>query len=182
MTRVVFIIALLLPLTLLAARPAVAVEPDEILADSALETRAREISKGLRCVVCQNQSIDDSNAEIARDLRILVRERLLLGEDNKQVVNYVVARYGDYVLLKPPFRLSTSALWLGPPIMTVLAILVVFFAYRSMRNSQPIGHVEPLSPADRRRLDALVDQEIDRQARSEPSAIPASELRRNDHG
>ncbi|MHA1565823.1 MAG: cytochrome c-type biogenesis protein, partial [Alphaproteobacteria bacterium] len=113
MTRLILTLALLLPLAL--SQPAHAVEPDEILADSGLETRAREISKGLRCVVCQNQSIDDSNAEIARDLRILVRERLLLGDDNVQVVDYVVARYGEYVRLKPSFRPSTYPLWLGPP-------------------------------------------------------------------
>ncbi|MBT7941838.1 MAG: cytochrome c-type biogenesis protein CcmH, partial [Alphaproteobacteria bacterium] len=94
--------------------PAHAVNPDEILSDPVLETRAREISKGLRCLVCQNQSIDDSDAGLAQDLRILVRERLVAGDSDDAVIDFVVARYGDFVLLKPPFMLSTLALWLGP--------------------------------------------------------------------
>jgi len=94
--------------------PVLAVNPDEILADPVLEGRAREISKGLRCLVCQNQSIDDSDAGLAKDLRVLVRERLTAGDNDDQVVEFVVARYGDFVLLKPPFMASTLALWLGP--------------------------------------------------------------------
>ena len=169
MTRLIFIFALLLPLALSPSQPALAVEPDEILADSALEVRARDISKGLRCVVCQNQSIDDSNAPLARDLRILVRERLLLGDDDKQVVDFVVARYGEYVLLKPTFRPYTYPLWLGPPIMAVLGLMVLFVAYRSRQHTRPTGPVEPLSPFDRKRLDELVDQEISRQDLSKPN-------------
>lgn len=169
MTRLIFVLALLLPLAMSSVQPVLAVEPDEILTDSALETRAREISKGLRCVVCQNQSIDDSHAEIARDLRILVRERLLLGDDDEQVVDFVVARYGEYVLLKPSFRLSTYPLWLGPPIMAVIALMVLFVAIRGVQHSRPTGPVEPLSAFDRKRLDELVDREIARQDLSEPN-------------
>ena len=99
---------------------ALAVEPDEVLADPALETRAREIGAQLRCVVCQSQSIDDSNAPLAKDLRLLVRERLVAGESNEEVVDYVVERYGDYVLLKPPLRSDTLLLWTAPALMLLL--------------------------------------------------------------
>lgn len=99
-----------------------AVEPDEMLDNPALEIRAREISKQLRCVVCQNQDIDSSNAGVARDLRLLVRERLELGETNDEIIDYVHARYGDYVLLRPPFKPSTYALWLAPPLLALLAL------------------------------------------------------------
>ncbi|MBD3626428.1 MAG: cytochrome c-type biogenesis protein CcmH [Rhodobacteraceae bacterium] len=99
-----------------------AVEPDEILDDPALEARARDISKDLRCVVCQNQDIDGSNAGVARDLRLLVRERLVAGDTDAEVMEFVRARYGDYVLLKPPFKPETYALWLAP------AFLVLFGA------------------------------------------------------
>ena len=101
-------------LLVLAATPALAVLPDEILADQALEARAREISTGLRCLVCQNQSIDDSDADLARDLRIVIRERLTAGDSDLQAVDFVVARYGEYVLLKPRFSAKTAVLWLGP--------------------------------------------------------------------
>jgi cytochrome c-type biogenesis protein CcmH len=101
-----------------------AVEPDEMLDNPALELRAREISKQLRCVVCQNQDIDSSNAGVARDLRFLVRERLELGETDDEIIDYVQARYGDYVLLKPPFKPSTYALWLAPPLFALIALAV----------------------------------------------------------
>lgn len=96
------------------AAPVWAVQPDEILEDPVLEDRAREISKELRCVVCQNEPIDSSNAGVARDLRLLVRERLVAGDSDEEVVDFVVARYGDYVLFRPPFKPSTYALWIGP--------------------------------------------------------------------
>ena len=99
-----------------------AVMPDEMLKDPALESRAREISQNLRCLVCQNQSIDDSNAPLAKDLRVIVRERLTAGDSNEQVVGYVVQRYGNYVLLKPPFQGDTALLWLLPFILMVLAL------------------------------------------------------------
>jgi len=101
--------------------PAAAVQPDEVLDDPALETRARDLSAGLRCLVCQNQSIDDSDADFARDLRLLVRERLLEGDSDTEVIDYVVARYGDFVLLKPPFNWSTALLWGMPAVVLLVA-------------------------------------------------------------
>ncbi len=97
-----------------------AVEPDEMLADPALEARAREISKDLRCVVCQNQDIDSSNAGVARDLRLLIRERLVAGDTDAEVIEFVRARYGDFVLLKPPFNGETLVLWLAPAVLILL--------------------------------------------------------------
>lgn len=151
-----------------------AVEPDEILADPALEERARDISKDLRCVVCQNQSIDDSNAGIARDLRILVRERLVAGDSDEQVVDYVVARYGDYVLLDPPFKQETWALWIGPPLMAaIVATLVVLYIRAWQRRRYAEDDVDTLSPTDRAALDALVE----RIAANSPPPPPRSALR-----
>lgn len=142
------------------AAPAMAVNPSEVLPDPAQETRAREISKGLRCVVCQNQSIDDSDATLARDLRLLVRERISAGDTDKQVLDYVVSRYGDFVLLKPPFKIGTLALWLGPLLIVVLALLGGFAFFRRQgtaqrRGAASAGAIE-LSDADRKRLDALL--------------------------
>ena len=112
---------------------AFAVLPEEMLKDVALETRARSISQGLRCLVCQNQSIDDSDASLARDLRIIVRERLLAGDNDPQVVDFVVKRYGNYVLLKPPFQADTLLLWLLP---FLLMLVGLFVAWRYF-NQQP---------------------------------------------
>src|SRR6516164_4208768 len=106
------LVAAVLSLAILSS--AVALGPDEVLSDPALEARARSLSKELRCMVCQNQSIDDSDAPLARDLRILVRERLQAGESDQQVINFLVARYGEFVLLKPRFSWHTALLWLGP--------------------------------------------------------------------
>jgi cytochrome c-type biogenesis protein CcmH len=111
--------------------PTFAVLPDEVLKDAALETRARSISQDLRCLVCQNQSIDDSNAPLAKDLRIIVRERLTAGDSDEQVFDYVVARYGNYVLLKPPFQTDTYILWVAPFLLMLLALGIVF---RYLRN------------------------------------------------
>jgi len=152
MRRLVAIILLLLA----AASPAAAVDPGEMLADPTLEARARDISKDLRCVVCQNQSIDDSDAQLARDLRILVRERLAAGGTDDEVVDYVVSRYGDFVLLKPPFKLSTYALWIGPAVIFVAGVLALIVFYR-----RRAGVVEaappPLSAEESRRLERLLD-------------------------
>jgi cytochrome c-type biogenesis protein CcmH len=141
---------------LVTGTAALAVEPDEVLANPALEARARKLSKGLRCVVCQNQSIDDSGADIARNMRLLVRERLVAGDTDPQVVNYMVARYGDYVLLRPPFQTNTLALWIGPPLMAfvVVALGVLFFRTYQREQADKSGP-EPLSATDRERLDAL---------------------------
>lgn len=144
---------------LVAGTPALAVEPDEVLSDPVLEGRARKLSKILRCVVCQNQSIDDSNADIARDMRLLVRERLVAGDTNDQTVAHLVARYGDYVLLRPPFQPNTVALWVAPPLMAfIVATLAVLFFRKYQRDSLAQAGPEPLSPSDRAQLDALVEK------------------------
>lgn len=145
-----------LALALLAsfAAPAFAVNPDEVLSDPALEARARELSKDLRCLVCQNQSIDDSDAELARDLRVLVRERLVAGDSDDDVIAYVVSRYGDFVLLNPPVKLKTYALWFGPAFILLLGIVALFFFYRKRPAAVP--KAAPLSDAERARLEALM--------------------------
>lgn len=103
-----------------------ATSPDEILTDPALEERARSLGKELRCLVCQNQSIDDSDAPLARDLRLIVRERLVAGDSDDQVREFLVARFGDFVLLKPPFNLGTLALWVGPLVILALGAMLIF--------------------------------------------------------
>jgi len=143
-----------LAMALLAACPAHAVEPDEVLQDPALEARARTISEGLRCLVCQNQSIDDSEAPLAKDLRLLVRERLKAGDSNEQIVDFVVARYGEFVLLKPRFETHTLVLWLATPAVFLVALLIIALAYRRRRAeaTNPL----PLSVAERRKLKRLI--------------------------
>ena len=120
---------------LILVSPALAVNPKEMLNDPLLEARAREISKGLRCVVCQNQSIDDSNASLARDLRRVVRDRLLAGDRDKEIISYVVSRYGDFVLLRPPFKAATLVLWLGPLIFCLLALLALYTFFRRQNQT-----------------------------------------------
>lgn len=130
------------------AAPVHAVEPDEILADPVLEDRARNISKGLRCVVCQNQDIDSSNAGVARDLRLLVRERLVAGDTNSEVMAYVRARYGDYVLMSPPLTPATYALWFAPVLLVVLSILAFVIVMRRRRSGPQVV----LTPAEEERI------------------------------
>jgi len=137
--------------TLLAPSVAEAVLPDEILADAALEHRARALSKRLRCLVCQNQSIDDSDAELARDLRLLVRKRLTAGDSDEQILAFLVARYGDFVLLKPPVKPSTWLLWFGPLAVFTLAGLGLLIA-ANRRKNKPAAAPAPLSPAERAAL------------------------------
>jgi len=137
---------------ILATAPARAVEPAEMLSDPVLEERARELSKGLRCLVCQNQSIDDSNAELARDLRLLVRERIAAGDSNDQVVGYVVSRYGDFVLLSPPFKATTLVLWIGPLVIAFIAIGSLIGYFRRTTAEAP---APPLSEEERQRLQSL---------------------------
>ena len=132
-----------------------AVEPTEMLKDPALEARARTIGQVLRCVVCQNQSIDDSSAEVARDMRRAVRDRLTAGDSDDQVFAYMVARYGDYVLLKPPFRTGTLVLWLGGPALLVVAGTALLIAARR-RARRTVTPPAPLSAEERQRLDALL--------------------------
>jgi cytochrome c-type biogenesis protein CcmH len=128
---------LLVVLALLLPPATWAVQPDEQLADPALEQRAREISAGLRCLVCQNQSIDDSDAPLARDLRILVRQRLEAGDSDAEVSDYLVARYGDFILLKPPFAARTLILWLTPLIALAAGGLVALGRFRSAPPNVP---------------------------------------------
>ncbi len=153
-----FLSALLLALALsvLLASAAHAVQPDEVLPDPALEARARAISEGLRCLVCQNQSIDDSDAPLAKDLRLLVRERLKQGDSDQQVVDFIVQRYGEFVLLKPTFSPHTLLLWLATPAVFALALLLIFLAYRRRRAGSEA--VPKLSVNEKRRLKRLMDQ------------------------
>jgi cytochrome c-type biogenesis protein CcmH len=145
-------------LVLLAPMPAVwAVQPDEILADRALETRARELSRELRCMVCQNQSIDDSDAPLARDLRILVRERLQAGDSDRQVLDFLVARYGEFVLLKPRFTWHTALLWLAP-IFILLAGFVAIGSALRRRRAAPVA-AAPLAGEEERRLKEILDKQ-----------------------
>jgi cytochrome c-type biogenesis protein CcmH len=146
---------------LLAAAPAVlAVEPGEMLSDPALEARAREISKELRCLVCQNQSIDDSSADLARDLRLIVRQRLTAGDSDDQILQYVTDRYGDFVLLRPPVKPATLVLWLAPPLLLIAGVTLSVAYLR--RRQRPGEEVRPLSPEERQRLDALLKTDSDR--------------------
>jgi cytochrome c-type biogenesis protein CcmH len=148
-------------LTVVLAPPASAVQPDEVLPDPALEGRARVLSRELRCMVCQNQSIDDSEAPLARDLRILVRERLKAGDSDQQVLDFLVARYGEFVLLYPRFRWHTALLWLGPPGALAGGALVLFLIARRRarrRGSDPAKpEGENLTPAEEARLARLVN-------------------------
>lgn len=140
---------------LLLSVPALAVEPSEMLKDPALEARAREIGRALRCVVCQSQAIDDSNAEVAHDMRRAVRERLTAGDSDQQVMDYMVARYGDFVLLKPPFKEGTWVLWLGAPLLLLLAGGALPLAARKKRRMVAPAPA-PLSDEERARLAALL--------------------------
>ena len=149
------LLRLLLVLLAIAPAMAFAVQPDEMLSDPALEQRAREISRTLRCLVCQNQSIDDSDAPLARDLRLLVRERLSAGASDAEVYQFVVARYGDYVLLRPPVKPATWLLWFGPPLVLALGGLAIFFWFR--RRKTIAGEASPLTGDERRRLRRMLD-------------------------
>jgi cytochrome c-type biogenesis protein CcmH len=143
-------------LLLALAGGAHAIDPAEQLADPALEARARVLSKELRCLVCQNESIDDSNADLARDLRRIVRERLVAGDGDGAVKQYLVARYGDFVLLEPPVKLKTYALWFGPAVVLALGALGVLVFYR--RRRAPPTAPPPLSADEQRRLAALLER------------------------
>jgi cytochrome c-type biogenesis protein CcmH len=144
---------LLLILFLALTSSAWAIGPDEMLQDQALEARARNIGQSLRCLVCQNQSIDDSDADLARDIRILVRERLTAGDSDQQVVSYIVSRYGDFVLLKPPMKPETWALWFGPISLIVIAGTVIFVRSRRKR----IVNQTPLTAEEEKALARLIE-------------------------
>ncbi len=137
------------------ALPAHAVNPDEVLSDPALEARAREISAGLRCLVCQNQSIDDSNADLAKDLRVIVRERLVAGETNEEVINYVVSRYGEFVLLKPRLSLQTVLLWGTPAILLLIGLIAIAF---KVSRKRPISASGTLSDEEKAEIDRLMNE------------------------
>lgn len=143
---------------LLFALPALAADPSEMLKDPALEKRAHDLGKELRCLVCQSESIEDSNADLARDLRVIVREQISLGKSDADIRNFVVDRYGDYVLLKPPFKLSTLALWLGPFLLLVVGIWAAARFYFSRAKKVDILTPKPLTPEEQRRLDALLKE------------------------
>ena len=135
---------------------ALALQPNEVLKDPALEARARALSKDIRCLVCQNQSIDDSNADLARDLRVLVRERLQKGDSDPEILDFLVKRYGDFVLLKPPVKVSTYLLWYGPIGILILGVigLIVFFRNRRV---VPARTTVGLSADEEKRIAALLD-------------------------
>ncbi len=148
LARIALLIALLAPTI------ANAVTPEEILKDPALETRARNLSRELRCMVCQNQSIDDSDAPLAKDLRLLVRERLTNGDSDRQVLDFLVTRYGEFVLLKPPFEMHTLLLWAVSPAVLLIGIFALVVMAR--RRQTVARSAPPLSEAEQRRLSTLV--------------------------
>ncbi len=150
------VLSLALAVSLSLSAPAGAVQPDEILDDPALEVRARNLSLGLRCLVCQNQSIDDSDAPLAKDLRVLVRERLKAGDSDDEIIDFVVARYGEFVLLKPRFTSHTWILWLATPLVLISALGMILYGYRRRRASAE--GLKPLSANEKRRLKRLVSE------------------------
>jgi cytochrome c-type biogenesis protein CcmH len=153
MTRLLGLIWLLACLAGAGASVQAATSPDEILADPVLEQRARELGKELRCLVCQNQSIDDSDAELARDLRQIVRERLVAGDSDAEIIAFLTARYGDFVLLKPPVKPATWGLWFGPALVLLGAGAGIALYLRRRRSSSP---PPALSAEERARLEALL--------------------------
>jgi cytochrome c-type biogenesis protein CcmH len=148
--------AIALVLAAIASSSSLAVQPEEMLRDPKLEARARELSRELRCMVCQNQSIDESEAPLARDLRLLVRERITKGDTDQQVLDFLVVRYGEFVLLKPPLESRTIILWALPPVALLAGSVGLFFAVRRRRTVQ----LEPatLSNEEQRKLSTLVDE------------------------
>jgi len=149
------LVVLLFALTSTGA--ALAVQPDEMLKDPALEARARSLSSELRCLVCQNQSIDDSEAPLARDLRLLVRERLTQGDSDKQVLDFLVSRYGQFVLLRPRLEMETVLLWGLPPAALIAGAIGLFATLR--RRNKVIVEATPLNDDEQRRLSALVHRD-----------------------
>jgi cytochrome c-type biogenesis protein CcmH len=143
----------------IAAAPCRAVMPDEVLRDQALESRARALSQELRCVVCQNQSIDDSNAPLAHDLRVLLRDRLVSGDSDQQALDYIVQRYGNFVLLKPPMHLNTLLLWIGPLLILLIAgIGFARYVGRADDGSRTAAAPSPLSDQERERIETIINE------------------------
>jgi len=152
---------LLVALSLSAAH---AVQPDEVMADPAKETRARDLSRELRCMVCQNQSIDDSEAPLARDLRLLVRERIAAGDSDSQVIDFLVARYGEFVLLKPRVERQTLLLWAVPPLVLIAGAIALWMQAR--RRATQAGAQPALTPDEEKRLSKLMAGEATQDRRS----------------
>jgi cytochrome c-type biogenesis protein CcmH len=144
-----------------AALPAGAVAPDEILDDPVLEQRARDLSANLRCMVCQNQSIDDSDAPLAKDLRVLVRERLVAGDTNAEVIDFLVARYGEFVLLKPRFSWNTLLLWAVAPLTLLLGAGTLLFAARRRQRTLATTRTTTLSAEEQAKLDRILAEQAD---------------------
>jgi cytochrome c-type biogenesis protein CcmH len=144
--------------SILAHVPARAVQPDEMLQDPALEARARQLSQQLRCLVCQNQSIDDSNAPLARDLRVLLRDRLTAGDSDGEVLAYLAARYGEFVLLRPPFSAHTALLWIAPFLLLAGCALLLMTRARTRLARLSEARPAPLSQAERERLERLLKE------------------------
>lgn len=168
MLRLIFFVIFTLVFTPIAFIPvAFAVEPDEVLADPVLESRAREISRNVRCVVCQNESIDSSNADIARELRLIVRERLVAGDSDAEIESFLVARYGDYVLFRPPLNVRTLVLWFGPFVVLILGAMMLFFSLRAHHKK-----TVPLTAKEQSELDRLLSPktEPDTKQNGEPRA------------
>ncbi|WP_299353219.1 cytochrome c-type biogenesis protein CcmH [uncultured Shimia sp.] len=147
----------LILILMLVAAPVWAVQPDEVLDDPVLEQRARDMSKDLRCLVCRNESIDESNADLARELRILVRERLVAGDSNEEAMDYIVSRYGEYVLLRPQTSGSNLLLWLAGPMMLFLALLAAVFYLRG-RARAPVTAEKGLNDEEAARLKKILDE------------------------
>jgi cytochrome c-type biogenesis protein CcmH len=151
---------IMLLLALAAPSATWAVQPDEVLSDATLEARARSLSKELRCMVCQNQSIDDSDAPLARDLRVLVRERLQAGDSDRQVIDFLVARYGEFVLLRPRLSAHTAVLWLGPAAIVLIGACGLWWAMRRRQGdaSARAAETAKLSPEEEARLSELMSR------------------------
>ncbi|RWK61981.1 cytochrome c-type biogenesis protein [Mesorhizobium sp.] len=147
--------SLILLLTLLFVGAALAVKPDEVLADPALEARARTLSEELRCMVCQNQSIDESDADLARDLRVLVRQRLVAGDTDQQVIDYIVSRYGEFVLLKPRFSLRNALLWGTPVLLLLVGGIFIVLTARSRRSTA----TDALTAEEQAELDTILHRD-----------------------
>ena len=154
MTMARLAVVLLLAFGILSATPARAVQPDEVLPDPALEARARALSKQVRCMVCQNQSIDDSDAPLARDLRLLIRERLKAGDSDAAVMAFLVSRYGEFVLLRPRVGWHTALLWGAPAGVLLIGAIVVVVTLR--RRAAPEGAAPTLAPDEEARIEALL--------------------------
>jgi cytochrome c-type biogenesis protein CcmH len=145
-------LAILTAVTLMVSASSWAVEPDEMLANPKLEARARAISRELRCMVCQNESIDESGAPLAHDLRVLVRQRLVAGDSDQQILKFLVSRYGEFVLLRPPLSWHTLALWGMPPAVLLIGIIMIVFVERRRGALPPSAAPETLSAAEQARL------------------------------